>query len=316
MSSGVPQGSVLGPLLFLIYVNSLGLEFNCPWFAFADDFKLYVAHSRIDSENGANLLQGDLDRLASVSQSWNLRLNPAKCVVLRFGVRSSRGDEDAASGYMLGGEEIRLVKSHRDLGVTVDSSLKFHIHISCIVNKASALINQLLRSTVCRSYDFMVTLFVSHIRPIMDYCSTVWNLGYMGDIRRLESVQRRWTKEVVGLSGMSYHSRLVRLKLFPIYGRMLRADLIKIWKTFNPVVDVGLDLIFERQSHTATRGHRFKLSVPVCRSELRRRFFNVRNVAIWNSLPVDIVEVCSVDSFKGRLDQHLSSRFYQTFDPS
>ena len=97
---------------------------------------------------------------------------------------------------------------------------------------------------------------------------------------------------------------------------MLRADLIRIWRIFNPEVDVELDVIFERQSHTVTRGNRFQLSVPVCRSELRRRFFNVRNVAIWNSLPVDIVEVCSVDSFKWRLDQHLSSSFYQTFDPS
>ena len=97
---------------------------------------------------------------------------------------------------------------------------------------------------------------------------------------------------------------------------MLRADLIRIWRIFNPVVGVGLDVIFERQSHTVTRGNRFQLSVPVCRSELRRRFFNVRNIAIWNSLPVDIIDVDSVDSFKGHLDNNLLSIVYQTFDPS
>ena len=86
----------------------------------------------------------------------------------------------------------------------------------------------------------MVTLFVSHIRPILDYCSTLWNLGYMNDVRRLEGVQRRWTKEVAGLGDLDYLARLRVLGLYSVYGRMFRADLIKIWKAFHADVDVGL----------------------------------------------------------------------------
>ena len=86
----------------------------------------------------------------------------------------------------------------------------------------------------------MVTIFISHIRPILDYCSTVWNHGYLGDVRRLESVQRRWTSNVTGMEGLSYSERLHKMNLYSIQGRHLRADLIKVWKSFSPVVEVGL----------------------------------------------------------------------------
>ena len=232
---------------------------------------------------------------------------------MRFGPKScgSGNGLNLGSGYFVGGRELRLVQSHRDLGVTVDQTLKFHIHINIIVGKASGLANQLLRGTVCRSREFMVTLFVSHIRPILEYCSTVWNLGYLGDARKLEGVQRRWSREVVGMEGLNYLERLKELRLFSICGRMLRTDLIKVWKIFHADVDVGLDSIFERNSHSATRGHSFKLSVPRCRSELRRRYFNVRCVQVWNNLPEVAVSLDSVASFKRYLDGHLGHLFFQ-----
>ena len=307
--SGVPQGSVLGPLLFLIYVNSLGTDFGCEWYAFADDLKLFVSHPRDETSQSNSQLQDDLDLLVALSRSWNLKLNPSKCAVIKFGSRSTA--DDVNSGYSLEGEPLKLVKSHRDLGVIVDSSLKFHTHVSTVVRKASGLANQLLRSTVCRSTEFMVTLFVSHVRPIIDYCSTVWNLGYIGDLKSLESVQRRWTKQVVGLESLDYPTRLSRLNLFSIKGRLLRADLIKVWKIFHSEVDVGLMTILERQFHGATRGHQLKLSVPVCRSELRRRFFGVRVVPLWNSLPAPVAEASSIGSFKSRLDGLLGDIFFE-----
>lgn len=307
--SGVPQGSVLGPLLFLIYVNSLGADFGCEWFAFADDLKLFVSHPRGEAGQFNGQLQADLDLLVSLSRSWNLKLNPSKCVVMRFGGRTPTDGDN--SGYTLEGAPLKLVKSHRDLGVLVDCSLKFHTHVSEVVRKASGLSNQLLRATVCRSSEFMVTLFLSHVRPIVDYCSTVWNLGYIGDLNSLESIQRRWTKQVTGLEALEYSTRLRRLNLFSIKGRLLRADLIKVWKIFHPEVDTELSTILERQFHGATRGHQLKISVPVCRSELRRRFFCARVVSIWNSLPASVAEAPSIGTFKSRLDELLGDVFFQ-----
>ena len=206
------------------------------------------------------------------------------------------------------------MKVYKDLGVVVDTSLKFHLHINSVVCKAAGLAHQILRGTVCRSPAFMVTLFISHIRPMMDYCCTVWNSGYMGDVRKLESVQRRWTREIDGMNGLEYADRLRNLGLYSIYGRYLRADLIKVWKIFHAPNDIGLSHMFERSPNLNTRGHRFKLVLPLCRTEIKRRFLNVRCVKAWNSLPGDAVESCSVESFKRYLDVLLEDRFFGTID--
>ena len=206
---------------------------------------------------------------------------------------------------------MKLVNTHRDLGVLVDSSLRFHPHIAEIVRKSSGLANQIIRSTVCRSPKFMVTLFISHLRPILDYCSTVWNYGYLGDLKKLECVQRRWTACVSGLEGLAYQDRLKRLNLYSIKGRLLRSDLIKLWKAFDSDGDLNLLSLFERQYHATTRGHRHKVSLPRCHSDTFRRFLSVRTVELWNNLPANVVEAQNITTFKARLDAHMGFRFFE-----
>ena len=260
-------------------------------------------------------LQEDLSEILRVSASWNLRFNPQKCSVIRFGPRSEGTMVPNHSVYFLNGTELPAVESQRDLGVLVDSSLRFHVHVNAIVGEASGLASQILRGTVCREVDFMVTLFISHIRPILDYASSVWGVGFVGDMIKLESVQRRWSRETKGMSRLNYRARLTSMGLFSICGRMLRTDLVKVWKAFNGEVDVGLTGLLERRFHDSTRGHDFKLSVPLCRSEVRRRFWNVRCVLAWNELPQGVVGSGTVEVFKGRLDAFMGDRFYHTNVP-
>ena len=112
-----------------------------------------------------------------------------------------------------------------------------------------------------------------------------------------------------GLEGLDYPTRLRRLNLFSIKGRHKRSDLIKVWKAFRSDVDIiGL---FEREFHTSTRGHSYKLSVPLCHSEGLRRFFNVRTVQEWNTLPATVVEALTLTTFKARLDAHMGLRFFE-----
>ena len=104
--------------------------------------------------------------------------------------------------------------SHKYLGVIVDVGMKFHLHVSRVVRKTNGLLNQLLSGTVCRDSGFMVTLFVSHIRPMMDFGARLWNVGYLGDFRKLERIQRRWLMQIGGLGDAPYTDRLQTLRLY------------------------------------------------------------------------------------------------------
>ena len=124
----------------------------------------------------------------------------------------------------------------------------------------------------------------------------------------------RWVKEIYGMRDLPYTECLRSLKLYSVYGRMVRGDLIKIWRAFHPVIDVGLRTLLDTQAHSATRSNGYKLAVPRCRLELRRRFWSVRCVQRWNSLPAEVVGAPSVESFKRRLDNHMGDLFYRTVD--
>lgn len=127
----------------------------------------------------------------------------------------------------------------------------------------------------------------------------------------MEGVQRRWTAYVSGLEGLAYQDRLKRLNLYSIKGRLLRSDLIKLWKAFDSDGDLNLLSLFERQYHATTRGHRHKVSLPRCHSDTFRRFLSVRTVELWNNLPANVVEAQNITTFKARLDAHMGFRFFE-----
>ena len=126
----------------------------------------------------------------------------------------------------------------------------------------------------------------------------------------IESLQRRWTREIDGVGHMEYKERLKQVGLFSLKGRMLRMDLVKVWKSFNPRVDVGLSTLFERSTNSRTRGHPLKLVVPLCRGEVRRRCFSVRVVGKWNGLPEYVVLKSTLSSFKAALDHFLGDQLF------
>ena len=145
---------------------------------------------------------------------------------------------------------------------------------------------------------------------MLEYCSSVWNVGYLGDVRKVESLQRRWTREIVGMSGVSYSDRLRRLNLYSIYGRLLRRDMIRIWKILHSEEDADLLELLDVNVSSRVRGHRFRLRIPICRSDVRRRSFGVRCVNLWNELSSEVVESECVDGFKRLLDVSLGNRLF------
>ena len=161
--SGVPQGSVLGPILFLIFINSVVPNTDVKVKLFADDLKVYckIDHSSSDSITASmNSLQNTLNKIYVTSTSWGLSFNTSKCIVLRFG-RGVRCTEevDPSNFYKINEVQIKVAGYATDLGVKVDDNLKFHMHIRETTNKAWSLASNLLR-TIIRFYD--TALQVSH----------------------------------------------------------------------------------------------------------------------------------------------------------
>ena len=307
--SGVPQGSVLGPILFLVYINHIVANLSCKCKIFADDLKIYMQVGDGQSYQADQMvLQRDIETLHETAKSWGLYMNLKKCSILRF---QRRFHDVPLPTYVLGGEAIVIAHSQTDLGITVDDCLKFHEHACNVTRKAGALAQNLLKSTVCRSSDFMVEIFKSHIRPLLEYASPVWNTGYHQDLRRLESVQRLWTRHVLGLDKADYGTRLRALNLYSVQGRLLRADLIKCWKIFHGKSTICPSDLWTLDPASRTRGHMFKIQCKRYQVDARARFFTARVTRDWNSLPASAVSSGTIKQFKVALAAALGDRLYE-----
>ena len=307
VSSGVPQGSVLGPVLFLIYVNYAVSNLECSYKLFADDIKLYLCRETKNEPLYEQRLQRDIDNLVATSESWGLHMNSSKGVCIRFGGRTPT---EIVSPYKIKGTNISFVESHGDLGIEVSRTLKFHSHIRKTTGMCHGITTNILASTLCRDSEFVLNIYMSHIRPKLEYGSTLWNQGYAMDLRLLEGVQRRWTRSVSGLEDVPYPERLRRLDLFSVQGRLLRADMIMTWKIFNGKCAIDPDQLFI-MNETGRRGHPLKIFHTQVNCDVRKRSFAVRVVSNWNSLAADTVMAQSLTSFKGLLHRDLASKLYE-----
>ena len=307
-SSGVPQGSVVGPILFLIYINYVASALNSQYAFFADDFKLFLSLPQQKSSDNAeiNMLQADINLVYETSNSWGLDFFLHKCCAMHF----VRGRSDfPVPSYTINSIPLNVVTCQRDLGVLVHSSLKFHSHVREITNKANGIAGNILRCTVCRSPAFMRKVFISHIRPILDFSSVLWNTGYMCDDKLIESVLRRWTRQIAGFEDMSYPDRLKQLNLFSMKGRLMRADLIQIWKILHGH-SPKLDHLLVRNNIVPTRGHPMKLFIPRSNTDIHLRSFPIRCLNLWNGLPADVVLSPSLSVFKKNIARNLAVQLY------
>ena len=313
--SGVRQGSVLGPLLFLVYINSIASGLSCSYKIFADGLKLYACIDHTSKSTVTPLLpnsvQHDINLLCRTAASWGLYMNVKKCAVLCFS-RSPAHLEPPA--YTLNYIPIPVVESSSDLGVLIDTKLKFHAHIRSVSHKAGGLAYSLVKSTVCRSSSFMLFLLTTHIRPLLEYCSCVWHTGFVQDLKLLENVQRRWTKRIDGMGSLSYSDRLKALNLYSIQGRLLRADLIMCWKVFHGHSCVSPADLFQQPPQNRTCGHCYKIFPPATNTGIRKRFFTIRCIPVWNSLSSDTVCATTLNSFKHGLDHDISEALYAFAD--
>ena len=310
VTSGVPQGSVLGPLLFLIYINFAVSDITCSYKVFADDVKIYFVFDP-DVPDSFIENQRNIDKLVEKGNSWGLFMNKQKCVVMRFSPKNSTLPYSGVSPYKVDDSYINFVESHSDLGIVIDRSLKFHNHIRRKTAMVGSLTTNLLSCTLSRKPEFIMNIYVMHVRPLLDYASQIWNLGYSCDLKLLEGLQRRWTRVISGMENVAYNDRLKLLDLFSLQGRLLRADMILLWKIFQGLSPIKPNMLFQAAPLASTRGHPFKIFLPQARLEVRKRFFSIRTIHCWNGLSCDTVCADSLNRFKALLVRDLGEELYK-----
>ena len=303
--SGVPQGSILGPLLFLIFINCLDDTANLITILrkFADDSKVGQV---IRSDEDRNKLQDCLNSLFDWTQQMGMEFNIGKCHVLHFGHRNPN------YSYSISNQNLESAGEERDIGVIISNTLKPSSHCASIVKKANFALMQLLRCFLYRDKTVFLNLYKQRVRPILEFCSSVWNPWLTGDIESLEKVQKKAIRNITGLKGKTYEEKLKELNILSLKDRRLKTDLIQVFKILNKKDDVDPSNWFQTYDEngrtTRLANCRQNLKKARCRLDIRKYFFSQRVIDDWNALPTDVKTQTTVNGFKKRLDAELKSR--------
>ena len=297
ITSGVPQGSVLGPTLFVIYINDLPDVVESVCKIFADDTKLY---REIYTPADQLILQEDLLSLCKWSEDWLLEFSIPKCKILQYG-HVKHDFEYEMKDIDMNHIKLPNVKEEKDLGIIFQENLKFDKHINSVVNKTKRLTGLIKRTFSCMNKKMFLTLYKSLIRSIVDYGSTVYYPYTKKNSQLIENIQRRATRIVPQLKGLSYTERLQALNLPTLLYRRERFDLIQIFKIVNHLEDIDSSKFFTFNDNP-TRGHIFQIYKPNVNKSLRQNTFPLRCIDSWNKLDENIVLSESVLEFKSKLD--------------
>ena len=312
--SGVPQGSVLGPILFIVFINDLGsvVTHESTVRFFADDTRI-SRHIACVSDHDA--LQDDVLSIIGWAKRNNMQLHEQKFELLvhRADPTSSLDCMPFTSelySYEVS-EEVLLspMTELRDLGVRVSADLSWKSHISSVVSKGRSFAAWVLSVFRSREPEVMMTLYKTYVRSQLEYCSLLWHPQSIEDINVIEGVQRTFTSRIAGMGHMNYWERLKVLNLMSLQRRRERFIVITMWKLCNGFVPNDLKIQFRPIDRTG-----IKAKLPRyprgCRSRVLTQYdasFAYIGPKLWNVLPKELNMVGELGKFKSRLTKFLLS---------
>ena len=300
--SGVPQGSCIGPLLFILYINDVTETISPNVFAgiYADDLKLFSGTSNHDD------IQKSIDSVHDWAVAWNMQLSIPKCSVLNIGSNNNN------QPYYLNGVVLKSEKLIRDLGIYMNQSLTFDDHVHQIVHKAKSRMNNILRVFRCTDLKFLTHSFVVFVRPLLESATEVWNVTSTGLISEIEGVQRKFTRRALiraRIPYSNYEDRLHICGLELLERRRETRDLTFIFKTIHEITSYDSSFAFSLAplGRTLRGAHRFRIKLPFTIPGVRRSTFASRAISHWNGLGPEIFDTTAVAGFRRRIKLNLNA---------
>lgn len=336
VTSGVPQGTVLGPLLFLLYINDIEKNLSSQMRLFADDSAIY---RRIDKEEDAHALQLDLFKLQEWASKWQMSFNVIKCKTLRITHKAKNKinyvycmstPSATESAYVPDTIQERAKKilttsppngkytaletiaSDKYLGVILDHHLSFNDHVDYITKKATSLLNLCRRNLHMCSDTTKEKAYKSIVRPHLEYASPAWNPHTAVNINKIEQVQRRAARFV--LNNYNYnkdagltHQISNQLKWKTLQHRRALADLAIFYKMKNHLIKMPPPPVVQV---SPIHPHKY-LHIQALHSNAYLNSFYPRVIRLWNILPLQITQAPSIGSFQVRTKDYISPLSWQ-----
>ena len=308
VDSGVPQGSVLGPLAFIIFINDLD---DCTKLItimnkFADDTK---CGNVIKNPNDIVILQKCLDDLTSWADKWGMSFNVTKCKVVHVGRTNPR------AVYSMNGTDLKPSDAERDIGVKVHCSLRPSLQCNEAAQRANAVLGQISRAFHFRDRRVFVQLYKQYVRPHLEFSVPAWSPWTQGDRETLEKIQKRAIRMISGLKGSTYEEKLREVGILSLEDRRTKYDLVQTFKIIRGFDDVRSDTWFELVGVDPARVTRhtidplnIKRQIPRC--EIRRNFFSQRVTEKWNLIPSEVKLSKSVLIFKKKVHNMLTEKYF------
>lgn len=306
VSSGVIQGSVLGPTLFNIFVDDLDNSIrHCQILKYADDTRIFRSADK--SNKSVNCLkvmvQEDIDNIVKWSNDSGLKLNIKKCFSVSFGRHATTRD------YEISGLPIPKMNYYKDLGLNVSSPICFNTHVDIIVAKAFTKLGIIKKIFVTKTPKNIIKLYKAFVRPHLEYSSIIWSPYTLSSINNVERVQRRMCRLIPEVRHLSYRQQLGSLGLLSLEARRLRFQLITLFKIYKGQLKITLNELFDVSDTRRTRGHSCHITPRFSAHNYRLNFFTNSVVSYWNKLSQDDIDASSLLDFKIRI-----TTFFLRFD--
>ena len=294
--SGVPQGTVLGPLLFLLFINDLPEKLECKTRLFADDCIVYQEIRPKTAASDADKLQRDLHRLAEWEKLWGMEFHPEKCSILSV----TRLTKPHQFKYKLKGHTLESTTSTKYLGINISSNLSWTQHIDKCTKKANSVLGFVRRNIKTNNMIIKTTAFKALVRPHLEYCCSTWSPYTDKDKRKIEMVQRRAARYVTNRhhNTSSVTEMLETLGWETLECRRQKLQLTLFYKIVNNLVDIPASEYLTLAPSRLRANHKLKYRHLSSRSDCLKHSFFHKTIPVWNSLPAAVAEAPSLASFK------------------